>query len=85
MKTTKYARLIASAPDLLAALENLLDSRCFRSDLLPEHHDRTERQPPGEAAALQPNLPKTKDAETGKRGGCSLQRLVSAHCGTVWR
>ena len=38
MKTTKYARLIASAPDLLAALENLLDSRCFRSDLLPEHH-----------------------------------------------
>ena len=43
MKTTKYARLIASAPDLLAALENLLDSRCFRSDLLPEHHEKADR------------------------------------------
>lgn len=40
---------------------------------LDSPNDRTERQPPGEAVALQPNLPTTKDAGTGQRGGCSLQ------------
>ena len=73
MKATKYARLIASAPDLLAALENLLDSRCFCSDLSPEHHDRTERQPPGEAVACNQTSQTTNASRTEKRGGCSLQ------------
>lgn len=31
-------RLIEAAPELLEALENLLNTRCFRNDLSPEHH-----------------------------------------------
>lgn len=36
-------------------------------------NDRTERQPPGEAAACNQTSQETKSADTGKRGGCSLQ------------
>ncbi len=32
------ADLFAAAPDLLAALENILNARCFRNDLALEHH-----------------------------------------------
>ena len=32
------ARLIAAAPDLLAALQRILSVRCFRNDLSAEHH-----------------------------------------------
>ena len=34
---------------------------------------KTERQPPGEAAACNPTSQTTIYARTGKRGGCSLQ------------
>ena len=33
----------------------------------------TERQPPGEAVACNQTSQETKSADTGKRGGCSLQ------------
>jgi hypothetical protein len=33
----------------------------------------TERQPPGEAVACNKNSQENKNADTGKRGGCSLQ------------
>lgn len=36
-------------------------------------NDRTERQPPGEAAACNQTSQETKSADTGKRGGCSLR------------
>lgn len=48
------ARLMASAPDLLAALGGLLSSRCFRNDLTPEHHVALDKARASIAKATKP-------------------------------
>ena len=71
----RYNQLLCTNDDSTEAWGNVEATGCCKS-FVP--NARTGRQPPGEAAACNNNSQTTQDAETGKRGRCSLQWPGSA-------